>query len=257
MCYNKNGDDMSGFIKQLTIGLYTNPIILGLIVLGILYIVFGNKLIGWFGEHWTRKALKNLPKEYIMFNNVFIYVDNNTHEIDHVIVSPYGIFCIETKQYNGYFTGDKYDKKWVRHVGRKKYYYNNPIRQNYGHVKSLSKLLSIGEDKIYNVVCIPSRAKLKINHDGELVGYYDIKEKILSYKDIVIDNVEELVDIINRSNIKDKNIKKEHIKRIREERADDFNKCPKCGSKLVQREGKYGSFMGCSNYPRCKYTKKY
>ncbi|MBR6489156.1 MAG: topoisomerase DNA-binding C4 zinc finger domain-containing protein, partial [Muribaculaceae bacterium] len=32
--------------------------------------------------------------------------------------------------------------------------------------------------------------------------------------------------------------------------------CPKCGGKLVQRNGRYGSFYGCSNYPRCKFTTK-
>jgi len=30
--------------------------------------------------------------------------------------------------------------------------------------------------------------------------------------------------------------------------------CPRCGGKLVQRTGKYGSFFGCSNYPKCTYT---
>ena len=34
-------------------------------------------------------------------------------------------------------------------------------------------------------------------------------------------------------------------------------KCPKCGGRLVPRSGQYGKFMGCSNYPDCKYTKKY
>lgn len=34
-------------------------------------------------------------------------------------------------------------------------------------------------------------------------------------------------------------------------------KCPKCGGRLVPRSGLYGKFMGCSNYPDCKYTKKY
>ncbi len=29
--------------------------------------------------------------------------------------------------------------------------------------------------------------------------------------------------------------------------------CPKCGSKLVERNGKYGKFIGCSNYPNCHY----
>ncbi|MCB9815836.1 restriction endonuclease [Candidatus Nomurabacteria bacterium] len=32
--------------------------------------------------------------------------------------------------------------------------------------------------------------------------------------------------------------------------------CPKCGSELIRRSGKYGPFMGCSTYPKCDYTKK-
>ena len=32
--------------------------------------------------------------------------------------------------------------------------------------------------------------------------------------------------------------------------------CPECGSILVVRKGKYGSFVACSNYPNCKYVKK-
>jgi len=30
--------------------------------------------------------------------------------------------------------------------------------------------------------------------------------------------------------------------------------CPLCGNALVLRNGKYGEFLGCSNYPKCKYT---
>jgi ssDNA-binding Zn-finger/Zn-ribbon topoisomerase 1 len=32
--------------------------------------------------------------------------------------------------------------------------------------------------------------------------------------------------------------------------------CPKCGGKLVERKGKYGDFLGCYNYPKCRYTEK-
>ncbi|MBR4262215.1 MAG: type I DNA topoisomerase [Bacilli bacterium] len=32
--------------------------------------------------------------------------------------------------------------------------------------------------------------------------------------------------------------------------------CPECGSPLVIRKGKYGEFVACSNYPKCKYIKK-
>jgi DNA topoisomerase-1 len=31
-------------------------------------------------------------------------------------------------------------------------------------------------------------------------------------------------------------------------------KCPKCGSKMVIRLGKFGKFYACSNFPKCKYT---
>ena len=33
-------------------------------------------------------------------------------------------------------------------------------------------------------------------------------------------------------------------------------KCPNCGSDLVMRTGRFGPFVGCSNYPECKYIKK-
>ncbi len=32
--------------------------------------------------------------------------------------------------------------------------------------------------------------------------------------------------------------------------------CPMCGNELVIRNGKYGEFVACSNYPTCKYIKK-
>ena len=32
--------------------------------------------------------------------------------------------------------------------------------------------------------------------------------------------------------------------------------CPECGSALVYRKGKYGTFVACSNFPTCKYIKK-
>ena len=33
-------------------------------------------------------------------------------------------------------------------------------------------------------------------------------------------------------------------------------RCPICGSVMYMREGKYGKFLGCSNYPSCKGTRK-
>jgi len=38
-------------------------------------------------------------------------------------------------------------------------------------------------------------------------------------------------------------------------KANENEKCPKCGGNLVERSGKFGKFTGCSNFPKCDYTK--
>ena len=234
-----------------------------LITCGIVIFVcikYGARIIGWFGEHWSRESFNVLDKnKYIVLNDIMIEVNGKTHQIDHIVLSKYGIFVIETKQYNGYITGDKYDKKWVRHLkGNNVIYYINPIRQNYGHVKAICELLNISEDKVFNIVCIPSKnVKLDIKHDGEVTTGLTINDKITSYKEEIIDNIEELKNKIIINNIVDKDKRKEHIEKINittKEYGIDI--CPKCGGKLVERNGKYSKFIGCSNYPKCSYTRK-
>ncbi len=36
--------------------------------------------------------------------------------------------------------------------------------------------------------------------------------------------------------------------------SDIPKKCPKCGSELKERTGKYGKFIGCTKFPECLYT---
>jgi len=48
-------------------------------------------------------------------------------------------------------------------------------------------------------------------------------------------------------------MKKVHIENIINK---NLNKCPKCGQDLVKRTNNHGNFIGCTNYPRCKYTRK-
>ena len=234
-----------------------------LILCGVVIFIcikYGSKITGWFGEHWTKSSLDVSDKsKYIVLNDIMIDVNGKTHQIDHIVLSKYGIFVIETKQYNGYIKGGKYDKKWVRYIkGKEPIYYTNPIRQNYGHVKAISELLNISEDKVFNIVCIPSKnVELKIEHDGELTTGLTINNKITSYKEEIIDNVEELKEKIIINNIVDKDKRKEHIENINANKGEYGNDiCPKCGGKLVKRNGKYSKFIGCSNYPKCRYTRK-
>jgi hypothetical protein len=38
------------------------------------------------------------------------------------------------------------------------------------------------------------------------------------------------------------------------QRKDKTGKCPHCGGALLNTNGKFGPFIGCNNYPRCKYS---
>lgn len=185
--------------------------------------------------------------------------DGSTHQIDHVVISKYGVFVIETKQYNGYIKGNEYDKRWLIKSGNKNFYVNNPLHQNYGHVKSLHEVLNMPEEKFISLVCIPSRAKVSVKSNN-VTRIYDLLEKILSYQELIVENSIELYEIINNLNIKDKNERKNHVrnaKLIKNNKDEEFkDRCPRCGGKLIKRNGKYGKFMGCSNFPKCRFVKK-
>ena len=92
---------MSNFTNEFLKYYLTNPLIIPILVLGLISAIFYKQIIGWFGEHWTKKALSKLPKaKYKIINNLFLSVNGLTHQIDHVIISPYGIFCSSSFDFN-------------------------------------------------------------------------------------------------------------------------------------------------------------
>lgn len=239
-----------------------NPINIIIFILLILFTVFYKKIRGFMGEFWVKQELKKLPKnKYIILNDIMIKSSKGTHQIDHIIISKFGIFVVEMKNYYGLITGEEHQNKWIQHLGKNKYYFNNPIHQNYGHIKALEELLNLSEDKFISIICISNQAKLKVK--AKNVTQLDfISDLIKSYNnEIIIEDLSKIKNKIEQNNITDKDIRKSHIKNIKNTVKENNDKeknmiCPKCGGKLVERNGKYGNFIGCSNYPNCKYTSK-
>lgn len=92
------------------------------------------------GEKRVGRILRTLnDKEYRVINDITIRnKDENTTQIDHVVVSIYGIFVIETKDYKGQIYGKEDDYKWVQFFNRNsKFPFLNPIIQNQGHITAL------------------------------------------------------------------------------------------------------------------------
>lgn len=95
--------------------------------------------------------------KYKVLNDIMIRDEYGTHQIYHIVITSSCIFVIEMKNYYGFITGKEYDDKWCQHFGRRKYYFINPIHQNYGHIKSLSNVLNLDSSKfIFIICCVPS-----------------------------------------------------------------------------------------------------
>jgi predicted RNA-binding Zn-ribbon protein involved in translation (DUF1610 family) len=104
---------------------------------------------------------------------------------------------------------------------------------------------------------------LNINEAKEVINIPWLKDTILSHREELLNesSLQGYIDKINSSNIDSKKTRKEHNQEVRTKKiTHDTNVgngiCPRCGGRLIQRDGKYGKFYGCSNYPKCRYTQK-
>ena len=117
----------------------------------LLIVVFAVKLLwkicfsilkGRLGEKLVADTLAELPEGYRVINDLMVRTDRGTTQIDHVVISPHGIFVIETKAYDGWIYGSETDTYWTQVVHRRKKRFYNPLRQNYGHVQALKTILA-------------------------------------------------------------------------------------------------------------------
>ena len=94
---------------------------------------------GLFGEALVKLSAKiSLPAStYHPFHNVTLPTPDGTTQIDHIFVSPYGIFVVETKNMKGWIFGSEKQSQWTQKIFKQTFKFQNPLRQNYKHVKAL------------------------------------------------------------------------------------------------------------------------
>lgn len=232
------------------------------------------------GEQRVHDILSNLPEDYHVLDDIVLKTDKGTTQIDHVVVSKYGIFAIETKNYRGDIYGDDNRKEWTQLIVTKvtyakkrwktytyvtKNHFYNPVKQSVGHAFRIKELLSAYPHvKIVPIVVFVGDAILsKVESNHHVIYENSLLKVIDGYKTTYLtdNDVQTVLSILNESNVRDTVTNRQHVKNIRTA-ARELNTtiklgvCPKCGGRLVERRGKYGSFYGCSNYPQCKFTVK-
>lgn len=189
-----------------------------IIILGYILKAVYPKFKGYVGEEVAKKELKSLGSNYKVLNDIMVYSDNKTHQIDHIVVSKYGIFVIEMKNYGGKIVGKEKDNEWTQYIGKKVNKLRNPIIQNHGHILALKDVTKEKENKFITIVCFGNNVELDLKVYKDVVKLKNLNTTIKKYKTILIDNVDEIYDKINSANIIDKKERKNHVKNIKKQK---------------------------------------
>ena len=252
--------------------------ILILVIIVIIAILWNFRDKGKIGENKVSEALyanlnnealcANRDKEYRFLNDVII-PDNvgGTTQIDHIVLSPYGIFVIETKNLQGWIFGNADSKMWMQQIFNEKHQFYNPIRQNYKHIACLAKLTKLPEKYFFPVIVFVGDSSIKtINElpDYVTAGRKEMLRYIKSNTQKILDDntLAAAYNMIESQRLENsKENTRKHVQYVRDmasgQRSREIPLCPRCGREMVKRQAKIGpnagqSFWGCPNYPACR-----
>lgn len=222
------------------------------------------KIKGKVGELEVSTILATLSKnKYSVLNNITLPSKYGTTQIDHIVVSIYGIFVIETKNYKGLIYGGENAEKWTKNMWGTKYEFRNPLKQNYGHVKTLQQILNLPMSSFIPIVVFSNSADISVQTDKTVINLIHLRSAITRFETIIYtqEQVEIFCSQIKQASIEEKGLSQRHVANVQSivynrQQAINNGICPQCGCRLVLRSGRYGSFYGCSNYPKCKFTLK-
>ena len=243
------------------------PLII-IFVLGLLYFLF--KKIDWpsrgaIGERTVSEKLQSLGEHYIVLDDLLIPNAHGDTQIDHVVVSPFGIFVVKTKCWSGWISGGENSAQWTQTIYQEKYDKPNPIFQNKVHLEAVkSALKQYGDILFVPIVVIVDCDRLVVNAPNHtVITLYSLKKEVLKYHRILYtdEECEKMALSLQGLSSDDEERRKEHIQKVRTYQAVsqakvDSGVCPRCGGALVLRNGRYGRFYGCANYPICKFISK-
>lgn len=177
-----------------------------LTLVGIVGVIFNS---AWFkgiiGEYKVNSLLESRldPQNYKLIKDVLLPTEDGTTQIDHIVVSKYGIFVIETKNISNWIFANN-GRVWTQKIFRKNYLFQNPLHQNYKHIKTLEKLLGCKENILLNIVVFTGNCEFKTSIPSGVVKLNSLISHIKSHQIQVLESSKlyEFVAKINNSKLK-------------------------------------------------------
>lgn len=182
-----------------------------LIVLGLVLAAF---LLVWMasptrkgarGERAVHGLLRQSlhPSEYAILRDVTLPYEGGTTQIDHVVVSRFGIFVIETKNLSGWIYGSEWDSHWTQSFGHFRVEFQNPLRQNHTHLRALQALLGLRATKFHSLVVFTGKSEfrrempLNVVRPDRLVPFIEVRRTLL----LTEEEADRALDLIESSRL--------------------------------------------------------
>ena len=198
---------------------------------------------------------------YRRLHNVTLNTLDGTTQIDHVVLSPYGIFVLETKNMSGWIFGGEKQPQWTQKLYKHSFKFQNPLRQNFKHLKALEVSLGVSLEHLHSVIVFIGGSRFKTEMPVNVTQGIGFIRYIKSFQQPVFTETE--VDELSRTlqnnrRAADLATHREHVQNLQSRHDPSAErKCPKCGSPLLIRTIKSGpkegqQFWGCSAFPKCR-----
>ena len=218
---------------------------------------------GYLGELLVRLFARwGLDSQtYHRLHNVTLPTPEGTTQIDHIFLSRYGIFVVETKNMSGWIFGSERQAQWTQKLYKRTFKFKNPLRQNYKHLKALEATLGVSPEHLHSVITFVGGSTFKTEMPANVTQGIGFVRYLRSFQQPVFSEaeVDAMLQTLQTGRLAPTlATHREHVQNLKR-RSDPTaeRQCPKCGSALLIRTAKSGAkagkqFWGCSTFPKCR-----
>ncbi|QKG00173.1 NERD domain-containing protein [Aeromonas hydrophila] len=243
---------------------------------------------GMIGEWFINLSLHLFldKQEYHLLKDVTLPTPQGTTQIDHVLVSRFGVFVIETKNIKGWIFGNPAHKSWTQQIYRRRHSFQNPLRQNYLHVMTLRSLLGLADHQLHSIIYFIGDCTFKTPMPDNVMNRGLIRYvKGMTTPVLAESEVARVVDTIEQGRLTANwQTHRQHVAQLKARHGEAPAKpvpastptahspapptaihqannqspmCPRCGNPMVLRTASRGDnkgnpFWGCRDFPTCR-----
>jgi hypothetical protein len=242
-------------------------------VIGLVKLLKSRWFKGFWGELWVRATLRRHldPGRYHILSNVTLPTSDGSTQIDHILVSSYGVFVLETKNMQGLILGEEREAQWQQRFGGLCRDFQNPLHQNYKHTKTIQEITGIKGAALFSLIVFVGNSSFGrplpenvVQRQG-LIPWIHAKKRPL----LIAAQIQEILQTLQRTRLRNSfSTRRKHIRHVQAlvaqkklALAAQEPSCPLCGGEMHLREAKRGrnagqSFWGCLAFPTCRGTRK-